>query len=100
MGPESNLEYASFDLKADGTIQPFEASSGFLNPDLITSLTVMAGSKIVSLPIATRLASTLEQLESTGLDLSVIDDLLVVDNEFFHHQVILNMDHLTILLVK
>ena len=81
MGPESNLEYASFDLKADGTIQPFEASSGFLNPDLITSLTVMAGSKIVSLPIATRLASTLEQLESTGLDLSVIDDLLVVDND-------------------
>lgn len=81
MGSESNLEYASFDLKADGTIQPFEASSGFLNPDLITSLTVMEGSKIVSLPIATRLASTLEQLESTGLDLSVIDDLLVVDND-------------------
>ena len=41
----------------------------------------MEGSKIVSLPIATRLASTLEQLESTGLDLSVIDDLLVVDND-------------------
>ena len=81
MGPESDLEYASFDLRAEGSIQPFEVSSGFLNPDLVTRLTVEEGSKIVSLPIATRLASTLEQLESAGLDLSVIDDLLVVDKD-------------------
>ena len=81
MGPKSDSEYASFDLRAEGSIQPFEVSSGFLNPDLVTRLTVEEGSKIVSLPIATRLASTLEQLESAGLDLSVIDDLLVVDKD-------------------
>ena len=42
---------------------------------------MLEGSKILSLPLATRLASTLEQLEKAGLDVSVIDDELVIGRE-------------------
>ena len=80
-GPDSKPEYANFDLKASGSIQPFDYSTGFLNPDLVTDLTVLKGSRILSLPIATKLASTLDQLEKAGLDMSVIDDILVVGND-------------------
>ena len=80
-GADARSEYASFDLKASGTIKPFDPSSGFLNPDLVTDITVLEGSKILSLPLATRLASTLEQLEKAGLDVSVIDDELVIGRE-------------------
>ena len=80
-GPDSKPEYANFDLKASGSIQPFDYSTGFLNPDLVTDLTVLKGSRILSLPIATKLASTLDQLEKAGLDMSVIDDVLVVGND-------------------
>ena len=80
-GADARSEYASIDLKASGTIKPFDPSSGFLNPDLVTDITVLEGSKILSLPLATRLASTLEQLEKAGLDVSVIDDELVVGRE-------------------
>ncbi|RZO14374.1 MAG: hypothetical protein EVB09_09000 [Verrucomicrobiaceae bacterium] len=80
-GPQGEIEYASLKLQADGKIQPFDSRTGFLNPDLVTDLTVKKGSRIMSLPIATKLASTLDQLEEAGLDLSVIEEILVVNED-------------------
>ncbi|NRB43982.1 MAG: hypothetical protein HRU47_04155 [Verrucomicrobiales bacterium] len=80
-GPQRIQEYASLTLLADGKIQPFDSQTGFLNPDLITDLTVKKGSRIMSLPIASKLASTLDQLEKAGLDISVIEKILVVNED-------------------
>jgi hypothetical protein len=80
-GPQGEIEYASLNLQADGKIQPFDSQTGFLNPDLITDLTVKKGSRIMSLPIASKLASMLDQLEEAGLDISVIEEILVVNED-------------------
>ncbi len=80
-GPQGEIKYASLNLQADGKIQPFDSQTGFLNPDLVTDLTVKKGSRIMSLPIASRLASTLDQLEEAGLDISVIEEILVVNED-------------------
>ena len=80
-GPQGEIKYASLNLQADGKIQPFDSQTGFLNPDLVTDLTVKKGSRIMSLPIASRLASALDQLEEAGLDISVIEEILVVNED-------------------
>ncbi|MCH2024605.1 MAG: hypothetical protein MK172_02590 [Verrucomicrobiales bacterium] len=80
-GPDGTTKYADLNLQADGKIQPFDSQTGFLNPDLVTDLTVKKGSRIMSLPIASRLASTLDQLQEAGLDMSVIEEILVVNED-------------------
>ena len=80
-GPKKEIQYASLNIQADGKIQPFDAKTGFLNPDLVTDITVKKGSRIMSLPIASKLASTLNQLEEAGLDMSVIEEILVVNED-------------------
>ena len=80
-GPEGEIKYANLNLQADGKIQPFDSQTGFLNPDLVTDLTVKKGSRIMSLPIASKLASTLDQLQEAGLDMSVIEEILVVNED-------------------
>ncbi len=73
--------YADLALHARGDIKPFDPSTGSLNPDLITEVTLREGSKVFSLPLIEKLASTLDKLKKAGLDVSDLEDILIVNND-------------------
>ena len=81
---DKTTTYADLDLRAEGDIVPFDAVTGYLNPDIVTEVTLKKGSEIYSLPLIEKLASTLDKLKKAGLDLK-LDDLmketLVIDED-------------------
>ncbi len=75
------VKYASMGVGTKGNIEPFDRATGVLNPDLAINMTLKENSQIMSLPIIDRLTSTLEKLRKAGLDVSALEDVLVVDDD-------------------
>ena len=73
--------YARMAVGTRGDIEPFDRQTGVLNPELAINMTLKKDSKIMSLPIIERLTSTLEKLRKAGLDVSDLEDVLVVDDD-------------------
>ncbi|MED5585049.1 MAG: hypothetical protein VYB61_01725 [Verrucomicrobiota bacterium] len=73
--------YARMAVGTKGGIEPFDGETGLLNPDLAINMTLKKGSEIMSLPIIDRLTSALEKLRKAGLDVSDLEEVLVVDDD-------------------
>ena len=73
--------YANLALGGKGKIAPFDAETGFLNPDLVTEITLKEGSEIFSLPLVERLTKALDKLKKAGLDVSDLESTLTVQED-------------------
>ena len=75
------VHYARMAVGTKGAIEPFDSETGLLNPDLAINMTLKKESEIMSLPIIDRLTSALEKLRKAGLDVSDLEEVLVVDDD-------------------
>ena len=73
--------YARMAVGTKGEIEPFDKETGLLNPELAINMTLKKNSEIMSFPIIDRLTSTLEKLRKAGLDVSDLENVLVVDDD-------------------
>ena len=80
-GRDKVTVYADLDLHGEGDIAPFDTATGLFNPNLITRATIKEGSEIFSLPLIKKLASALDKLKKAGLDVTDLEDTLVVKED-------------------
>lgn len=71
--PEEGKRFVELQLEGRGTIIPFNAGSGMLDPRLVSDLTILEGSYIDTLPTLDSLAGLFEKLKDVGINLGDVD---------------------------
>ena len=69
---KANLKQISVSLSGDGEVQPFDPSSGIVDPRWVSNLTIKKGSGINTFPMIEKLKKQLSGVDTAGVDL---DDL-------------------------
>ena len=67
--PERNLRFTELHVGINGGITPFEAATGYLNPDMKYDVVFREGSFVQSVPLMEKLGSSMKELEEIGLRL-------------------------------
>lgn len=67
--PERNLRFTELHLGINGGITPFEAATGYLNPDMKYNVVFHQGSYLQSMPLMEKLGNSVEELQAIGLRL-------------------------------
>ncbi|MGK0189842.1 MAG: hypothetical protein ACI9R3_005660 [Verrucomicrobiales bacterium] len=67
--PQKNLRFTEMHVGINGGITPFEAASGYLNPDMKYDVVFRQGSYVQSVPLMEKLGNSMDELKDIGLRL-------------------------------
>ena len=68
------IKYADLDIRSEGEVIPFDPVTGYLNPDLTYTITVLKGSKLDTIPSLVKLGTKIKKLNEIGLKLDALAD--------------------------
>lgn len=67
--PQENLRFTEMHVGINGGITPFDAGSGYLNPDMKYDVVFRNGSYVQSVPLMEKLGNSMDELKEIGLKL-------------------------------